>query len=203
MSRDNVLFTVIGLLAGFLSGYLLHESMSERQPARRIAAAGSAAVAATPGGGAASGAAASNSAAAGAMQEVQRLRQYVEENPQDADAVQMLANLNYDIQNWSRAAELYGRYLELRPEDPDTMTDLGASLRNMGQIDQALEQFRKVRELDPGHWQARYNEILVLAFDRNDPAAARGALAELKSLQPQNPDVERLEAEVEKRFAGA
>lgn len=202
MNRDNVLFTVIGILAGFISGYLLHESMSERQPARRIAVEGATAAVPAPGGGAAPGAA-TNSAAANSMQEVQRLRRYVEENPQDADAVQMLANLNYDIQNWSRAAELYGRFLELRPDDPDTMTDLGASLRNLGQIDQALEQFRKVREIAPDHWQARYNEILVLAFDRNDPAAARGALAELRSLQPQNPDVDRLEAEIEKRFAGA
>ena len=203
MNRDNVLFTVIGLLAGFISGYFLHESMSERQPARRIATEGVSAAAPAPGGGAAAGGATSAPGATGGMQEVQRLRQYVEENPQDADAVQMLANLNYDIQNWSRAAELYGRFLELRPDDPDTMTDLGASLRNMGQIDQALAQFRRVRELAPDHWQARYNEILVLAFDRNDPAAARGALAELKSIQPQNPDVERLEAEIEKRFAGA
>lgn len=199
MNRDNVLFTVIGILTGFISGYVLHESMAARQPQRRVVVEGVTAPPAAP----SAGGATNSPSATGAMEEVQRLRKYVNENPQDADAVQMLANMNYDIQNWSRASDLYRRYLELRPDDPDTMTDLGATLRNQGQIEQALEQFRKVQDLAPEHWQARYNEVLILAFDLNDAQAARGALDKLKSLEPQNPDVERLEAELEKRFSGA
>ena len=134
-----------------------------------------------------------------AMEKVQRLRAYVEENPQDVDAARQLANMNYDIGNWQRAGELYERVLEQRPEDVDAMTDLGACYRNQGRFDDALALFRKVSEQQPDHWQARFNEVLVLAFDMNDPESAGPAIDELKRLQPDNPDVQRLINEVERR----
>lgn len=36
MNRDNFLFATIGLLVGFITGYLLHEVMVARQPLRRL-----------------------------------------------------------------------------------------------------------------------------------------------------------------------
>ncbi len=137
-----------------------------------------------------------------AMEQVQRLRAYVEANPQDKEALLNLANMNYDIQNWSRAVELYQRYLSLDPGNAVVMVDLGASLRGVGQVDQALETLEKARELAPNNWQARFNEILVLAVDKGDGPRALAALAELESLQPENSDVARLANEVRRRFPG-
>jgi hypothetical protein len=37
VNKDNLLFATIGLLVGFITGYLLHEVMMTRQPARRMA----------------------------------------------------------------------------------------------------------------------------------------------------------------------
>ena len=135
----------------------------------------------------------------GGMEQVQRLRQYVEENPTDSGALRLLANLNYDIQNWSRAAELYERFLTMEPGDHDVMTDLGISYRNLERPGQALDQFRRVYAEDPENWQARYNEILVLAFDLEDYAAADAVLEDLERLQPENPDVGKLAEEVRRR----
>lgn len=199
MNRDNVLFTVIGLLAGFTAGYLMHEVMAARQPPPRHAQAGTGQVGTQgplqsgpqqggPGG------------SQEAMQQVQQLRAYVEANPDDTEALRLLANMNYEISNWMRAAELYERFLGLQPEDIDVMTDLGACYRYLGQFDRALELFREVRELNPSHWQSRYNEILILAFDLGDLPTAAEATRELRSLQPNNPDVERLAAEIERRM---
>ena len=134
------------------------------------------------------------------MEQVQRLRQYVEENPEDAQALRLLANMNYDIQNWSRAAELYERLRGLEPGDPDVLTDLGISLRNLGRPQEALELFRETQALDASYWPARFNEILVLAYDLEDGEAAKRKLAELQALQPSNDRVSRLAQDIEGRF---
>lgn len=196
MNRDNALYVLIGVLLGFIAGYLTHEVMVQHQPppASRLAAAG-ATQSVQPG---ATGGA-SPSGAQPAMEQVQRLRQYVEENPQDTDALRLLANLNYDIQNWTRATELYERYLEVHADDVDVRTDLGASLRYLGRQQDALAQFDEVLRRQPEHWQALYNQVLVFAFDLKDFTAADEVMGRLRQLQPSNPEVEQLAGEVDRR----
>ncbi len=198
MNRDNALFVTIGLLAGFIGGYLLRDVMAPRQPAFQGAAnAGQAAAppaagpAGAPGGGAAP------------MAEIQRLRDYVEKNPNDAEAVLVLANLNFDIKNWDRARELYERHLQLRPDNPDVVTDLGVCFRELGQFAKALELFEQAQTLAPDHWQSRYNKVVVLAFDLKDFDGAERVLEELRRLQPQNPSITELAAEVARRRSAA
>ena len=198
MNRDHALFLLIGLLAGFLGGYLAHEAVVGVQPAR--VAAGSAAAAPFAGGDAAAGAGSNAAAAGGApmapMAEVARLQAQLEKNPDDTDALVDLANLEFDIQRWDRAAELYQRYLTLRPDDPDVLTDLGITLRAQGHFDQALDLFRKAAKGSPTHWQSLFNEVVVLAFDKKDLGAAAKALTELEVRAPGNADVARLASEV-------
>ena len=203
MNRDNVLFLVIGALTGFIGGYVMHEVMAARQPPPRRAdqpagSVSSAGRVAPPPGRSAPQAGSPQAA----MESVQRLRAHVEQNPDDADAVLRLANLNYDISNWSRAAELYEHYLGLVPDTIEVMADLGAAYRFLARPRDALAQFARVRDLAPDYWQARYNEILVLTVDLQDMEAAQAAMNELLRLQPENPDVLRLAAELENRAAG-
>jgi tetratricopeptide (TPR) repeat protein len=161
--------------------------MAARQPSRLPSGAPSGAVAnaAAPGGG-----------MPASMEEIQRLRQHVEANPGDADAILLLANLNTQIQNWQRAAELYERRLALRPDDPDVLTDLGSAQRGLGEPEKALATLRRAQALAPRHWQSRYNEVVILAFDLGRPAEARQALAPLIEMQPDNSQVAELAAEV-------
>lgn len=137
------------------------------------------------------------------MAEVQELRAYVAANPDDLEAVRKLANLNYDIANWQRAAELYSAYLEKRPDDVDVATDLGAALRHQGRPEDALELFDQVLQRRPDHWQSLYNQILVLAFDMNRLDDAWDKVQQLQKLQPGNPDVQRLADEIERRRAAS
>lgn len=218
MNKDNLLFLMGGLLIGFVSAYLLFEAMATRQPPRLTPAlraqiatgedpAGAGGPAGGPtdarvadsgamGGGAAPGADGGPGAAAGqggpAMAEIQQLRDFVEKNPNDPQAVRKLADLNFDIQNWARAAELYSHYLELKPGDPDVMTDLGITYRGTGKFDQALDQFHRSQKLAPDHWQSYYNEVVVLAFDLKNLDRAHQVLAQLQQMQPANPDVKKL-----------
>jgi tetratricopeptide (TPR) repeat protein len=133
------------------------------------------------------------------MAEIQRLREHVEKNPDDVDALLALANLNFDIKNWQRALELYERRLALRPDEPDVITDMGVCYRELGQFQKALELFDRAERLAPDHWQSRYNKVVVLAFDLKDYAGAQKVLDELARLQPQNPSITELAAEVARR----
>ena len=211
MTRDNLLYTTIGILAGFISGYFLHEVMAVRQPpplavlqaAQAAAAGGSPHMPGAVPPGAAGTAGAGMPPSGPAMEDITRLREQVEKNPEDADAVLALANLNYDIANWERARELYERYLQLQPPHPDVLTDLGVSLRGVGELEGALARFEEAQKLQDGHWQSLYNQVVVLAFDMNDYGRARAVLTRLQALQPGNAEVGRLAQEVAQRSGAA
>jgi len=199
LNRDNWLFTIIGLLVGFIAGYLMHEVMAPRQPARLAAGAAAVAQAAEGGEG---GAAAPAASSGPSMEQIQQLRAQVEKNPNDADAVLLLANLNYDIRNWQRARELYEHYLTLRPATADILTDYGVCLREVGEFKTALAKFDQAVKMSPTHWQSRYNRAVVLAFDLKDFKAARAAVDELRQLQPNNNSVSELATEIERLSKG-
>lgn len=225
INKDNLLFAMAGILVGFVSGFLMQDVLSSRQPPRltpelraqitmpgedpkagpadnRVSdvapgMGGDTAASAVPGGGAAQAGMGPGS------EEVAKLRAYVEQNPNDADAVLQLANLNFDIRNWMRAEELYRQYLKLRPGDAGVMTDLGISYRESRKFDEALAQFDEAQRLSPGHWQAYYNEVVVLAFDLKRFEDADRVLTELQKLQPGNPDVAKLADAVTKQRTAA
>jgi hypothetical protein len=230
VNKDNLLFATIGLLLGFISGYLLHEVMMARQPLRRLAgetaavtpgtaepglqadaASAPGAGAATPetpgtpgtpgntGGAGGNGGGGSAGAPPPAMAAIQQLRDYVATHPKDADKVLELANLNFDINNWGRARDLYTQYLGLRAPNPDVLTDLGICYRGLRQFDRALEQFRRAEQLAPAHLGSRYNEVLVLELDLNQAGEADQAFARLQALAPGQPEVVRLGAELRRR----
>ncbi|MCB1056972.1 MAG: tetratricopeptide repeat protein [Acidobacteria bacterium] len=205
MNRDNLLYLVIGVLAGFIAGYLLEERMAEVQPPLRVhgateatgepSAAGGGPM--TGGGGAAAPQPGAGSGPAVAA--VRQLQERVAQNPDDADAVLGLANANFDISNWTRAIELYEHYLELRPDDADVLSDLGICYRAQGDFDDAVASFDKALAKDPDHWLARFNKAIVLGIDEGNLDAADQVVAEMRALRPDAPDLQRLEAELDRR----
>jgi Flp pilus assembly protein TadD len=227
LNKDNLIFAMAGILVGFVSGALMQDVLSSRQPPRltpelraQIVMPGQDPMAGpadnrvsdvAPGNGGDTAASAPASAPGGApggagqpgMEQIQQLRAYVEKNPNDAEAVLQLANLNFDIRNWGRAEELYRQYLKLRPKDANVMTDLGISYRESRKFDEALAQFDEAQKLSPEHWQAYYNEVVVLAFDLKRFDDADRVLAELQKLQPGNPDVVKLADAVTKQRTAA
>ena len=212
MNRDNLLFATIGILVGFIAGYLMHEVMATRQPPRLTPEMRAQIV--VPGGeqggggpapdaGAGPGPGASPAVAGGGppMQEIQKLKDYVAKNPNDLKAVRELADLNFDIRNWQRAQELYRHYLELKPNDADVLTDLGISYRETKDFDKALKHFQEAQKVAPDHWQAYYNQVVVLAFDLKKLDEANQVLVKLQQMQPGNPEVEKLAGAVKQRSA--
>ena len=61
----------------------------------------------------------------------------------------------------------------------------------------------QAQQLQDGHWQSLYNEVVVLAFDLKDMPKAQQVLARLRQLQPDNPEVAKLADEVARRGGSA
>jgi cytochrome c-type biogenesis protein CcmH len=170
----------------------MFELIGSKQPTRLPAGAAAAAAGAPAG-------AAGGASGAPFLEQLGQLERFVAANPEDADAALQLANTYFDVENWGGAAGAYQHYLELRPNSPDVLSDYGVSLQRLGRADEALEAFDQAQKLEPDHWQSRYNEVVVLAFDLKNYDAAEQVLDELRELQPGNPDVERLANAVAER----
>jgi len=194
VNKDNFLFLVIGSLCGFLAGYMIQERMAKIQPQplihgdsqAQVETPGQPSAGPGPGGGAPN-------------PRVRQLSQRLAANPQDTEALRELADMNFDIRNWSRAAELYESFLEISGEDSDVLTDLGICYRAEGRFDEALATFEKALQSDGDSWLARYNKTIVLGLDLGDYSAAGEVLAELNRIRPDDPDVTRLADEIERR----
>jgi hypothetical protein len=135
------------------------------------------------------------------MAAIQQLRDHVASHPDDADAVLKLADLNFDIQSWGRARDLYIQYLALRPSSPDVLTDLGNCYRELKDYDSALRQFHRAEELAPSHWKSLFSEVVTVGFDLNHLDQAEKLLPRLQAIAPQQPEVVRLAAEMQRRRA--
>jgi len=103
----------------------------------------------------------------------------------------------------AKARDYFARYLEVRPNDVDVMTDLGVTYRELGQFDRALDLFQQAHRLAPEHWQSLYNTVVVLGFNLKKYPDAQAALEELRKMQPNNADVERLATELDKQRKAA
>lgn len=202
MNRDNGLFIVIGVLVGFIAGYLMQEVMAERQPVRLVHGDDVAAPAAPGGPQAAAPTGAPSDAAArarGLVEEMRGLESYLAQNPDDAEATLRLGSLAIEVGNWGTCVQALERYVELRSESPDLLSDLGICYRGIDRIDRALALFDRAQEIDPDHWQSRFNEAMVLGLDQRDFEAADRVIEELRALRPGDPQVDRLVQEIERR----
>lgn len=199
MNKDNLISAVFGILLGFIAGYLLHEVMASRQPPRFVAGGAMPQQAAPSVTGAPAEPQPDMAAAQAAMEEMRQLEQKIQQNPEDAQSIRRLADLSFDQALWPQARDLYSRFLELQPGNVDVISDLGVAYRGLRDYDRALQLFDEAQKLAPDHWRSYYNEAVVLAFDLKRFDEAQTVLAELQRLQPGNPNVAQLAAEVERQ----
>jgi tetratricopeptide (TPR) repeat protein len=200
MSRDNLVYTLCGLVLGLVIGsFLIGPKLARSRLAGNTTAAGAEAPMSAPAGepsaepAATTGAPAGNPAAAMGpiFQKLATLKANVEKNPNDFDSLVQLANMYMDAAKFPQSIEYYDRALKIR-EEPTVRTDLGICYKQAGQVDKALETFRQVQREDPTQWQALYNETILLAENRRFDEA-KASLDKLKKQQPNQPEVQQLE----------
>lgn len=133
-----------------------------------------------------------------AASQIQTLKEIVKKDPNNLPAWVELGNLYFDTDQPKEAIEAYGRYLAVKPDNPDVRTDMGIMYRKLGQFDRALEEFRKAARSDPKHVNSRYNIGLVLLHDKQDIQGAIKAWEEYLKVDPNSEKSQRIRAQMEK-----
>jgi len=205
MWKNPIATAVIGLLIGFFFGYLI----GQRQSVGRVTRANDP-HAGVPGAPALTGqpqippeggrtAAAANPRL---LEQTRELETLIAKDPKNYDHLVQMANTQYDLNDFVKAADYYEKARTIRDDSPDVLTDLGVCYKETGKPQQALELFDRAAEMRPDHWQSRYNAAVVRLFDLNDPSGAKVEVEKLKQLQgkvPNLPDLTGLEGEIAKR----
>ena len=200
MHRNPWFTLVLGLMVGLVLGYVF----AERQPvppgralmlgARPAGAQEEALPEGHPPVEASSGA------------EAQRLGQQTAEiesllasNPDDAGLMAAMGNVYFDAGRWNDARDWYEKSLAVAPDDSNVITDLAVSYRNLKRAERAIELLDRALEIEPDHWQAWYNKVVVFHFDLHEHDQAAVALRKLQELRAGDtsiPDLSGLEKEI-------
>jgi tetratricopeptide (TPR) repeat protein len=202
MHRNPWFTLILGLMVGLIIGYVV----AERQPvppAKAIRLGLGPQTAAQQGGEMPEGHPPVDGVSAA---DAQRLRQQVAEiegllaaNPDDAGLLAAMGNLYFDASRWPEAREWYEKSLQVSSGDPNVITDLAVVNRNLGDFQRTIELLDQAIAINPTHWQAWYNKVVVYQFDLHEHDAAADALRTLQELKKSNsaiPDLSGLESEV-------
>lgn len=231
MTRENILFAVVGLLLGYVVAFHLVVYVNQHQPAEARAA-----------GGAEAG---EQGVPTNEVKERQRLQTAAEaaaraarESAQDFDAQAKAARAHLDARNYEEAIDFLTRANQLRPDDYDTLVRLGHAnnaarrfdiaerwylaalarrpddgdvrselaatyyFRDPPQPDKAISVLREALERNPAHVASLHNlAFLLIESKRLDEAAQ--TLDRLERADPAYPQLPGLREELEKaRTAG-
>ncbi len=221
MSRDNILFTLVGIGFGLFFGFLFVTWANQRH------------VLAQPRGASADTMGAQSSITVADQQQMQRaladasqraradkndfnaqleagrvnyqaqqladaLEFYLQANklqPDQIEPVIQLGNVNYDAGNYTAAEKWYTAALLKEPDNINVRTDLGLTflLREPPDLERAIKEFRSSLERDPEHEQTLQNFIVALTR-KGDKDEARAMLKRLQTVNPNSPAISQLQA---------
>ncbi len=141
MTRDNFLFAVIGILLGFIVGFMLHGVMSQRD-AERAAAPITQRQQQLPPDHPPVGSDSSTGDPQQSMEQVQQTIGRARSNPKDFEAQIMAANLEYQIGQYDEAIKFLLTANQIKPDDYNTVANLGMVNMDAGHLDAAEKWYR-------------------------------------------------------------
>ena len=163
MTKENILFVVIGLLGGFIVGFFFANSVNQGTMLSATPATTSTQAAA---GGLPSGHPAINGGgtAGGAIPEVQAAIDKAKQNPDDFDAQIKAAELYYQIQRFEGSIEFLKRAGELQPDNYDVMVNLGNAYFDSAKYAEAESEYAKALKKKPDDLNVRTDMGLTFVF---------------------------------------
>ena len=111
-------------------------------------------------------------------------------NMSPADAARILADWNYDRQNWPHAIDHYQEAIAKGGDNPDVRTDLGNCFRFIGQPQKALEQYQIAQKQNPMHENSLFNQAGLFAEVLHDNEQALTIAHEFLARFPESPRAE-------------
>jgi len=186
MSRENILFAIIGLLLGFIVGFMFASSMSQKAAMPAVAGSAQGLPADHPPvSGGAQGAVPNPQAM---QQQVQASIEKARNEPQNFEAQIAAADLYYQIQRYDQALEYLLKANQLKPTDYRTVVLLGMVNLDAAHYDQAEKWYRAALKM-------KSDDVMVLAglaattLQKGDAKAAADAIAQLEKVDPNSEDL--------------
>jgi len=143
MNRENLLFAIIGLLLGFIVGFMFASSMSQKAQTQTASASQNLPADHPPIG-------AQNGQDGAAMREQVTAKITKARNePQNFDAQVEAASLFYQIERYDQAIEFLLKANQLKPTDYETVATLGVVNLDAGHFDQAEKWYRAAVKMKP------------------------------------------------------
>jgi len=181
MNRENLLFAVIGLLLGFIVGFMF---ASSRATQMQMASATQNLPADHP----PIGAQSVGADPAAMREQVTAQIAKARNEPQNFDAQVQAANLFWQIQRYDQAIEFLLKANQLKPTDYETVATLGLVNLDAGHYDQAEKWYRaaiKMRSDD----ERTAAGLAAATLGKGDAKAAEDAIAQLEKLNPSSADL--------------
>jgi cytochrome c-type biogenesis protein CcmH/NrfG len=189
--RDPMIFSVAGLIFGFVLGYMVANARESRPPANTTAPAASAGTRASSAGPAA------KSAPALDPSEVRALTALAEKEKDNPSVRVELGNLYMDGDKCEDAVRWYREALALVPKNPDIHVDMGACLVRLTRYDDALSAFDTALKIDPAHKKAVFNKGVALV-QSGRPKEAIALWEDLLKRNPDDPQLQVLRTQIER-----
>jgi tetratricopeptide (TPR) repeat protein len=190
MNRDNILFSIIGLLFGFIIGFMFANSANQRAVAPRAASTTNAS--ATQTAGPPDGPSLPSNAVADQSAPPQELLDAVQRaksNPNSFDAQVEAAQQLYTNRQYDQAIEAFLRANQLRPDDYDTITQLGNTYFDAGRFELAEKWYTTALAKKPDDVDVR-TDLGLTFFFRKPPDFDR-AIKEFRASLERNPNHEQ------------
>lgn len=184
MNRENILFAIIGILLGFIVGFMFASSMSQKAAQTQSASASQSLPSDHP---PVSGAQAPMDPAAMREQVTSQIEKARNE-PNNFEAQIKAAQLYYQIQRYDQAIEFLLKANQLKPTDYETVVVLGVVNLDAGHYEQSEKWYRAALKM-------KQDDVRVLAgvaaatLGKGDAPAAETAIAQLEKFDPNAEDL--------------
>ena len=186
MSRENLLFGIIGILLGFIVGFMFASSMSQKTQQAQVASAGQSLPADHPTVGAQNPTGNPEEVRAQVTESLEKARN----EPKNFEAQVKAAELYYQIGRYDQAIEFLLKANQLNPTDYRTVVVLGMVNLDAGRFDTAEKWYRAAMKI-------KDDDIMVAAglaeatLQKGDAKGAEEAIAKVEKIDPNNQDLPR------------
>lgn len=184
MNRENLLFAIIGILLGFIVGFMFASSMSQRVAQNQTASASQNLPADHPPVGGAQGGGDPSAMRQQVTEQIQKARN----EPTNFEAQVTAAQLFYQIERYDQAIEFLLKANQLKPTDYETVANLGLVNLDAGHFDQAEKWYRAAAKMKPDDERVVAG-VAAATLGKGDAKAAETAIADLEKLNPSSTDL--------------
>src|SRR5215204_5038078 len=186
MNRENLLFGIIGILFGFIVGFIFASTMSQKTAPNgpQTMASSQTLPADHPSTGAPNAPSDPQAVRAQVTESIEQARK----DPKNFEAQLKAAELYYQIQRYDQAIEFLLKANALQPTDYRTVVILGMVNLDAGHFETAEKWYRAAMKI-------KQDDVMVLSglasatLQKGDAKAAEDAIAKLEKVEPNSQDL--------------